>query len=176
MNKIHTCSLGSWEQALLYSQLHQHTLRQPQQIVVSTARWTKYTIGNCMWLLLMTLFKGRELLKHLLMFINVHMTNNLKGRIGEIIFLLSLVAGSVHVIMVSLKQVNWSHTNRLNIGRSSVPVKGPIQNSSALLKVTYQNKANAWEMLVRAWDCIEMSETHAQCVRLESSVVEIQNF
>lgn len=44
-----------------------------------------------------------------------------------------------------------------------MPVKGRIQNSSALLKVTYQNKANAWEMLVRAWDCIEMSETHAQC-------------
>ena len=29
-------------------------------------------------------------------------------------------------------------------------------------RVTYQKSDNAWEMLVSAWDCIEMSETHVQ--------------
>ena len=40
-------------------------------------------------------------------------------------------------------------------------------------KVTYQKSANAWEnnacVGMRAWDYIEMRETHAQCRRLESS-------
>ena len=37
-------------------------------------------------------------------------------------------------------------------------------------RVTFQKSAiNAWEILVWAWDYMEMRETHAHSVRLESS-------
>ena len=90
--------------------------------------------------------------------------------LGASMLLLSAWANTIK------KQKNWLHSNRLNIGRSSVPVKERIRNSRALLKakrLSYlpeqcQCVRNAC-VGVRASDSIKMSETHAQCVTLESS-------